>query len=108
MISTKNTKKTILESFKKADVNIEYYWNSHGRLVEFVLGDRQTSWKDVKVRLEEHAFCVKALEEESNFVDWLLFINGKQLEVSIDSYEVHSEPSSGKWLFFCRAVVGWG
>lgn len=98
------TEETIL-SMNDIDVVIDFYWDSHGKLVEF-RGPNDEQREELHVdtiRIIERSYDVKYEFSENliSCVAYDIYINGKLQPFSFDSYVIRKR-------LFIKAIVGWG
>lgn len=95
-------KSEIIYSAKKVNLKIKFFWDSHGRLVEFPgFNDKLTfSKRNVDIDIEKETFKLDGIE----FEYWNLIINGEKLGNGT-IYRYSLTPSNN---FYVKMVVGWG
>lgn len=102
-----NEKKIIVGRYPKADLKVDYFWDNHGKLINWnEQTEEPTSWSDVKVQIYKYSFTEKLIEREFDFETFQLIINGKTLSGELRDWTV--DIKSGKYILQCRVVVGWG
>ena len=104
-----NEKRETLIAFKNIDVEITYYWDDHGKLINWnEHTDLPTSWKDVKVRLERYSFTDRvSLVRKKDFEIQQLVIDGKSFPGDVFDLEV-TFGFGGKMTLLCKSVIGAG
>lgn len=104
-IRYENEHDEILFSGNDIDVVIEYYWDSHGRLVGFN-GPNGNSRDEIHadtIRIVEHTYdLIHDNRSLGTHSDWQVYINGEKLKVlDIDSYNKRKR-------LFINAIMGTG
>ena len=101
IVKTNETRETLFEK-SGVDLKVKFYWDSHGKLVEFIgFNDKKSfSKKNANVRVEN--YCYTAFE--SNFEDWGLFLDDKKLNGNVYRYSYN--PNNN--VLHVKFVVGWG
>ena len=104
-----NEKRNVLVAFKNINVNITYYWDDNGKLIDWnEYTDMPTTFTDVQVRLERYSFTTRAsLLCKKDFEIQQLVINDERMPGNIIDMEVEFD-SDGKMTLTCKSVVGAG
>lgn len=98
----------ILGDFKNVNLKVDYFWDSHGKLVNWndSVGE-PTSWSDVNVQIKKYSFTEKMFDSEYDFETRQLWVNGKQIAGDVIDCKLKLDVKTGNTLY-CRVAVGWG
>lgn len=98
----------ILMTFENANVFVDYYWDSHGKEVnwnEHV--NKPTVWTKASVKIGLLRVSQQVLDKTFEFESKQLIVDGER--ISGDVTEVKAElDEDGILEVFCKVTVGWG
>jgi hypothetical protein len=108
MIRT-NEKRETLIAFKKINVETEYLWDDHGKMINWNDDtDLPTKFTDVKARIDRYAFTERtSLIRKKDFEIQQLIINDEYLPGDVVEVEASFDESL-KMTLHCKIVVGAG
>lgn len=104
-----NEKRETLIAFKNIDVKVKYFWDDHGKLINWdKLSGLSTEYIDAKVRIEDYSFTERAsLLSKKDFTVRQLVINDKAIPG--DTFDMDIQfGSDGKIILYCKVIVGAG
>jgi hypothetical protein len=96
-----NVKLETLVERDNVDVNVRFFWDSHGTLVSFPGGpneERNLSRLGVSVKVVKKTYTQMGQDWES----WLLYINGERISGEVEEYTFKGKKST------VLVVIGWG
>ena len=97
-----NEQTSLLYVCPKITAVLNYYWDSHGKLVPFKCnGQLSKSKSNANVRIDKISYT----NNRGDFEDWALYINGVK-ETQAQIYEYRINPAGTAITF--KAVIGWG
>jgi hypothetical protein len=103
--SRTNEKKETIQKFDNIDLKIEYFWNSHGKLVKWK--ESADEWSNVNVEIILYSFTENISDNAYDFVSRQLLVDGKYV-ISGDLFDAVINKFGNKTTLYCRVVVGWG
>ena len=105
--SRTNEKKETLQKFNNIDLKVDYFWDSHGKLIDWNESvDSPTEWSNVDVEIILYSFTENLSGTTYDFVNRQLVVDGKV--ISGDLLKATINKSGNKTTLHCRMVVGWG
>ena len=105
--SRTNEKKETLQKFNNVDLKVDYFWDSHGKLINWNESvDSPTKWTNVNVEIILYSFTENISDNAYDFVNRQLVVNGKV--ISGDLLDGTISKFGNKTTLYCRVVVGWG
>lgn len=102
--SRTNEKKETIQKFDNIDLKVEYFWDSHGKLIKWK--ESADEWTNVNVEIILYSFTENIADNSYDFENRQLVVNGKV--ISGDLHDVTINKSGNKTTLYCRVVVGWG
>ena len=105
--SRTNEKKETLQKFNNVDLKVDYFWDSHGTLINWNESvNSPTEWTNVNVEIILYSFTENFSDTAYDFVNRQLVVNGKV--ISGDLLDGTINKFGNKTTLHCRVVVGWG
>ncbi len=103
-----NEHKVCLAAFEHVNVQVNYFWDSHGKLVNWNdATESPTSWTDAKVEIYRYSFTECLLGKTFDFQTDQLYINDKIISGDLFNYNKETDFDS-KTTLTCSVIVGWG
>ena len=107
-VSRTNVKSEVLADFKNVILKVDYFWDSHGKLVLWNdCVEDPTYWSGVDVQLVSYSFTEHLLGKDFDFDFHQLWVNGKQISGDVINCKVKTD-FIGVTTLYCRVAVGWG
>ena len=98
----------ILGDFKSINLEVDYFWDSHGKLVNWNDSIKEpTSWSNVNVQIKKYSFTEKMFDSEYDFETRQLWVNNRLLAGDVIDCKLKLDGKTGSTLY-CRVAVGWG
>ena len=98
----------ILGDFKNVKLKVDYFWDSHGKLINWNESVKEpTAWSDVNVQIKKYSFTEKMFDSEYDFETRQLWVNDKQIAGDVIDCKLRLDGETGRTLY-CRVAVGWG
>lgn len=102
--SRTNEKKETIQKFDNIDLKVEYFWDSHGKLIKWK--ESADEWTNVNVEIILYSFTENIADNSYDFENRQLVVDGKV--ISGDLHDATINKSGNKTTLYCRVVVGWG
>jgi hypothetical protein len=103
-----NEKTTILEDYKDIILKVDYFWDSHGKLIKWNESVAEpTYWSGVDVQIQKYEFTEHLLNRDFDFEVHQLVVNGKLIAGDVYSHREKTD-FTGVTTVTCKVVVGWG
>lgn len=98
----------ILMTFENANVFVDYYWDSHGKEVnwnEYV--DKPTVWTNASVKIGALKIQQQVLDKMFDFEVKQLIVDGERIGGEVTSVKAELD-EEGILEVCCNVTVGWG
>ena len=103
-----NEKTETLLDCKDVILKVDYFWDSHGKLV--LWNDRveePTYWSKADVEIRKYSFTEHLMDRDFDFDFRQLWVNGKQVNGDVINCKVTTDFLDVTTVY-CRVSVGWG
>lgn len=102
-VEVKEISKQELLKLDNVDIEIEFFWNSHGKKVPFPGGPKKKkSYSKVKSKVVINERMYEQFDIE--FQSWTLFVNDELIGGEVESYNFIGERN----ILRVKVIVGWG
>lgn len=108
-IETKRTNEhtVIVDEFNNVDLEVGYYWDNHGKLVEWSdCVEDPKFWSKADVQIKRYSFTESLLGKSFDFEMLQLVVNGKLISGDVIKYFLEEDKTGP--LLKCFITVGWG
>lgn len=107
-VSRTNVKSEVLAEYENVILKVDYFWNSHGKLVLWNdCVEDPTYWSMANVKIVSYSFTEHLLNRDFDFDFRQLWVNGKQISGDVMSCKIKTD-FIGATTIYCRVAVGWG
>jgi hypothetical protein len=108
-IETKRTNEltTVVGDFKDVDLKVEYYWDNHGKLINWTdCVEDPNFWSKADVQIKRYSFTENLLGKSFDFEMLQLVVNGRMISGDVIKYFLEEDKDGT--LLKCFVTVGWG
>lgn len=106
--SRTNEVRTVVEDYKGIIVRVNYYWDSHGELINWnSLTHDPLFWPRADVKINKYAFTESLAGADLDFTTYQLVVDNRIITGDVLDWKVETN-ESGALSLLCSVAVGWG
>ncbi len=103
-----NESREVLNAFSGVDVKVNYYWDNHGKLINWNKHtEAPKAWTSVDARIEAYSFTEVLVNSSHDFKTVQLYVANQLVPGELTQCIIKVD-GKGKSTLHCKVTVGWG